>query len=393
MAQPLEGIRVLDLGQIYQGPYAGFLLAKAGAEVIKVEPPMGERLRGPGGANTPMAFALLNSNKKSITLDLKHDRGRELFKALVVESDVVLENFAPGVMDRLGLGHATLSALNPRLVYATGTGYGISGPERDQLAMDHTIQAVSGLMSVTGEPDGPPTRAGGAMIDILGGTHLYAAIVTALMGRERSGEGTLAETAMLESMYFALCTNWSDFHRTGEVPSRTGNRTPSVVTPYGNYECSDGRIAIICVSNDHWLRVTEVIGREELKDDPRFANARLRFEHEALINEMISQWCAARTRDEAYALMRAKTIPVAPVRTLDEVRDDPHMHARGMLEYREHPEMGPIVLANSPLRFPELGLNEIRFHPSLGEHNEEIYQGLLGLDDDTLASFKDEGVI
>lgn len=393
MAQPLEGIRVLDLGQIYQGPYAGFLLGKAGAEVIKVEPPTGERLRGPGGENTPMAFALLNTNKKSITLDLKHERGRELFKDLVKQADVVLENFAPGVMDRLGLGHESLRALNPRLVYATGTGYGISGPERDQLAMDHTIQATSGLMSVTGPADGPPTRAGGAMIDILGGTHLYSAIVTALMGRERSGEGTLVETAMLESMFFALCTNWSDFHRTGEVPARTGNRTPSMVTPYGNYRCCDGWIAIICVSNDHWERLTEVIGREELKDDPSFASARMRFEQETSINSMIDDWCAERTRDEAYALMREKKIPVAPVRTLDEVREDEHMHSRGMLEHREHPEMGAIVLANSPLRFPEIGLNEVRFHPALGEHNEEIYGTVLGLDAAVLASLREHKVI
>lgn len=393
MAQPLEGIRVLDLGQIYQGPYAGFLLGKAGAEVIKVEPPTGERLRGPGGQSTPMAFALLNTNKKSITLDLKQARGRELFQQLVKQADVVLENFAPGVMERLGLGHETLRALNPRLVYATGTGYGISGPERDQLAMDHTIQATSGLMSVTGPADGPPTRAGGAMIDILGGTHLYAAIVTALMGRERSGEGTLAETAMLESMYFALCTNWSDFHRTGEVPGRTGNRTPSGVTPYGNYRCSDGWIAIICVSNEHWERLTKVIGREELKDDPSFANARGRFAQQDTINAMIDDWCGERSRDEAYGLMREKKIPVAPVRNLDEVNNDEHMHARGMLEHLNHPDMGKIVLANSPLRFPEIGLNEISFHPTLGEHNEEIYGELLGLDEETIASMKEEKVI
>lgn len=393
MAQPLEGIRVLDLGQIYQGPYAGFLLGKAGAEVIKVEPPTGERLRGPGGENTPMAFALLNTNKKSITLDLKHPRGREIFMALVRHADVVLENFAPGVMERLGLGHEMLRAQNPRLVYATGTGYGISGPERDQLAMDHTIQAVSGLMSITGAADGPPTRAGGAMIDILGGTHLYAAIVTALMGRERSGAGTLAETAMLESMYFALCTSWSDYHRTGNVPGRTGNRTPSVVTPYGNYECADGWIAIICVTNEHWERLTEVIGREELKEDPSFATARSRFEQEASINDMINDWCAKHSRDEAYRLMREKKIPVAPVRTLDEVEDDAHMHARGMLEQRTHPEMGDIVLANSPLRFPEIGLNEINFHPALGEHNDEIYRGVLDLTDDDLASLKEQQVI
>ena len=216
---------------------------------------------------------------------------------------------------------------------------------------------------------------------------------TALMGRERSGEGTLVETSMLESMYFAMSTVWSDFHRTGVVPGRTGNRTPSLVTPYGNYECSDGWIAVICVSNEHWERLTEVIGREELKDDPGFANALKRFERQDTIDAMINAWCGERSRDEAYGLMREKKIPVAPVRDAEEVQNDEHMHARGMLERLVHPDMGEIVLANSPLRFPEIGLSEITFHPELGDHNEEVYGELLGIDEETIASLREDKVI
>lgn len=394
MPLPLEGVRVIDLGQIYQGPYATFLMAMAGAEVIKIEPVGGERLRGSAGrATTAMSFAMLNSNKKSVTLNLREQRGKELLIALAKEGDVVLENFAPGVMDRLGVGQEVLRAANPRLIYATGTGYGISGPDRDQLAMDHTIQAASGIMSLTGEPGGPPLRAGGAPVDIMGGTHLYGSVVTALLQRTVTGEGALVEVSMEEAMYFALCTDMTAYHRTGKIPTRTGNRTPSLVTPYSIYACADGHVAIICVTDTHWLRTLDVLGREDLRDDPRFENARTRNENEAVITELMEAWCGARSRDEAFNALSDARIPVAPVRDIEEVRTDPHMHERGMLEWRNHPDMGEIVLANSPIRFPEQGLNEIRFFPELGAHNEEIYSGLLGLSEGELNDLRQQEII
>lgn len=393
MPLPLEGIRVVDLGQIYQGPYATFLMAMAGAEVIKIEPIGGERLRGSAGAVTAMSFAMLNSNKKSITLNLREPRGKELLIDLAGRADVVLENFAPGVMDRLGVGHEVLRAANPRLIYATGTGYGISGPDCDQLAMDHTIQAASGIMSLTGEAGGSPLRAGGAPVDIMSGTHLYGAVVSALLQRSQTGEGALVEVSMQEAMYFALCTDMTAYHRTGKIPQRTGNRSPSLVTPYSIYACSDGHIAIICVTDTHWLRTLEVIGRDDLKDDPRFTNARSRNDNEAAITEIMESWCSARTRDAAFSALSAARIPVAPVRDIEEVRTDPHMHERGMLEWRNHPEMGEIVLANSPIRFPEQGMNEIRTFPELGMHNEEIYGRLLGLSANEIKTLGDQKVI
>jgi CoA:oxalate CoA-transferase len=206
---PLDGVTVIDLGQVYQGPYAAFLMAKAGARVIKVEPRHGEPLRAReavgGGASLPLA--MLNSNKRAITLNLKTARGVELLKALASKADVLLENFAPGVMDKLGVGAEVLMAANPRLVYASATGYGLSGPERDNLAMDITIQAASGAISVTGFADGPPVKAGPAIADFLSGTHLYGAIVTALYERERTGIGRLVEVAMIETMFPTLASN------------------------------------------------------------------------------------------------------------------------------------------------------------------------------------------
>src|SRR5215469_3089692 len=196
--RPLAGIVILDFGQVYQGPYATLLMATAGADVIKIEPPQGEPLgrRAPLGKSTTFPIAMLNSNKRAITLNLKHERGRALLFRMVERGDVLLENFAPGVMDRLGVGWEVLHRINPRLVYASGSGYGLTGPDRDNLAMDLTIQAVSGLIAATGFPEGPPIKAGPAVVDFISGIHLYAATLTALFERERTGRGRLVEVAM-----------------------------------------------------------------------------------------------------------------------------------------------------------------------------------------------------
>ncbi len=376
---PLEGLRVIDLSQIYQGPYATFLMAMAGAEVIKVEPLGGERLRGLGGGPTPLSFAMLNSNKKSVSLDLKQPEGKALLKQLVSHGDVLVENYAPGVLDRLGVGYAELKQINPRLIYASGTGYGLTGPDKDQLAMDHTIQAASGMMNLTGTPDGPPLRAGGAPIDIMGGVHLYAGIMTALVRRGITGQGTLVEVAMQESMYFTFSTDFAAYQRTGVMPVRSGMRSPSLTTPYSVYECADGYIAVICVTHEHWLRMLDVMGRNDLANAPRFKDATARHDCEVEINQLVTDWTRPRSRNSAFALLRDAKVPVAPVRDLEELRTDPHMHARGMLRWFDHPSMGRVVLPNSPVRFPDLAAMEIEFFPALGEHNEAVYGGLLGL--------------
>src|SRR5580704_13320166 len=271
---PLTGVVVLDLGQVYQGPYAGFLMAKAGATVIKVEPPRGEPLRVReavgGGASLPLA--MLNSNKRAITLNLKSPKGVELMKALARKGDILLENFAPGVMDRLGVGAEVLMGENPRLIYASATGYGLSGPERDNLAMDITIQAASGAISVTGFPDGPPVKAGPAIADFLSGAHLYAAIVTALFERERTGKGRLVEVAMVETIFPTLASNLGMVHNNPDRPlGRTGNRHGGLaVSPYNVYACRDGWFAIICNNDDHWRNLLAAMGRGELAEGARF---------------------------------------------------------------------------------------------------------------------------
>jgi len=394
---PLAGVTVVDLGQIYQGPYATLLMAKAGAEVIKVEPLTGEaaRLRAKVGKSASLPFAMLNSNKRGITLNLKHPRGRELLKRMAAKADVLLENFTPGVMDRLGVGWTVLSQINPRLVYASGTGYGLDGPDRDNLAMDLTVQAASGVMSITGFADGPPVKAGPAVVDFMSGVHLYAGIVTALYERTITGQGRLVEVAMQEAIYPSLASNLSFLHNSrGDVPPRTGNRHGGLaIAPYNVYAAKDGHIAIITVVEAHWTNLLDAMGRQELKGDPRFAGNAKRVEHMQEVDALIEAWTRTLPRDEAFAITRRHRVPSAPVRDLAEVMHDPHMHARGMLEHIDHPDLGNIVVPGSPLRFH--GADRIATTPSpgVGQHNDEVYGKWLGLSQAEIAALSRDGVI
>jgi len=390
--KPLAGLKVIDLTQIYQGPYAAFLFAMAGAEVIKVEPKNGERLRGAGGAKTPLSFAMLNSNKKSVTLNLRDDRGKQLLRKMVADADVLLENYAPGVMDRLGVGWDELKKINPRLIYGSGTGDGLSGPDCDLLAMDHTIQAASGVMSATGDEDSPPSRSGGAPCDFMGGIHIYAGVLAALQGRAETGKGTRVEVSMLEAMYFTLSSEFSILHATGETPPRNSARSPSNVCPYGRYPCKDGWIVIICVAEAHWHSVLEVIGRAEEKDNHDYRNSMARKKREHLVDPMISAWSVEHSREEAYQALRENRVPVAPIRTLDEVQNDPHLHERGMLHYKTHDLLGEVVLPTSPIRFSDYESAELEFFPEVGANNAEVY-GALDLSAEDIDALKSEGVI
>lgn len=395
---PLAGITVIDLGQIYQGPYAGLLLAKAGADVIKVEQPAGEpaRARAPAGKSTSLPMAMLNSNKRAITLNLKTERGRELLKALAKRADIVLENFAPGVMDRLGVGYSVLHEINPRLIYASGTGYGLSGPDRDSLAMDVTVQAASGMMSVTGFPDGPPLKAGATVVDIAGGTHLYAGIVTALFERERTGIGRLVEVAMQECVYPTLATNLGGYYNSGckKVPQRTGNLHGGLaLVPHNVYPAKDGHVAIQCVIEEHWAKLLRVMGREDLKDDPRFATNAARCTNQAVTDALVTEWTTQYGKLEIFGITRHHRIPCAAVRDVVEVMNDPHMHERGALEWIDHPELGRIVVPASPQRLHGAPIVPTVPSPGLGEHNVEIYGGWLGLSMAEIADLKRDGVI
>jgi CoA:oxalate CoA-transferase len=381
--QPLEGIVVLDLGQIYQGPYCSLLLAMAGATVIKIEPLRGEpaRLRADVDVAS-LPLAMLNSNKLGITLNLKDPKGRELFLQLADQADVVQENFAPGVMDRLGLGAEALRGRNPRLIYASASGYGTEGPYRDFLAMDLTIQAMSGIMEATGFPEGPPVKAGPAISDFLGGIHLYGAIMTALYEREHTGEGRTVEVAMLDAVYPALCSNLGMHHATrGAGLARTGNRHGGLsMAPYNVYATRDGYAAIICVTDEHWRSLARAMGRDDLATDPRFATHADRVKIMAEVDALVGQWTAALSKDEVFAAARRAHLPAAPVRALDDVVNDPHLHERGMLQRVDHPDLGSVVLPTTPLRLHGAPPPQLQPSPRLGQHNAEVYGRWLGLD-------------
>jgi crotonobetainyl-CoA:carnitine CoA-transferase CaiB-like acyl-CoA transferase len=389
-------VTVIDFGQIFQGPYATLLMAKAGAFVIKIEPSRGEpgRRRAEPGKSATLPFAMLNQNKHAVTLNLKEARGRELLFRMVERADVLLENFAPGTMDSLGVGWSRLHALNPRLVYASGTGFGLSGPDRDNLAMDFTIQAASGIMSVTGYPDGPPVKAGPTLVDFMGGIHLYAGVLTALYDRDRSGVGRLVEVAMQETVYSSLAGSFDYYLRTGSVPPRTGNRQAGLNSaPYNAYPTKDGHVAIHVVTEAHFQNLLKAMGREELADDPRFATNAARVAHMEETDALVETWTRTLPKMEVFARTKEYRIPCAPVRTAPEVMNDPHMHGRGMLARIDHPELGGIVVPTTPLRLHGTDPVEPGPSPKIGQHNAQIYGGWLGLSPAEIAGLRDGGVI
>jgi len=392
--RPLAGVTVLDFGQVYQGPYASLLMAQAGADVIKIEPPQGEplRRRAPPGKSTTFPIAMLNSNKRAITLNLKHERGRALLFRMAEKGDVLLENFAPGVMDRLGVGWSVLREINPRLIYASGSGYGLSGPDRDNLAMDLTIQAVSGLIAATGFADGPPVKAGPAVVDFLSGIHLYAAAVTALFERAQTGKGRLVEVAMQEAAYATLTSSLEAYWQSGKVPPRTGNASHGRV-PINVYPTNDGYIAMNLAVEEHWHSLLKAMGREDLRDDPRFNSPAARLAHRGETDALIAAWTQTLGKMEIFAVAKRHRIPLAPVRDVNEVMHDPGMHERGFLAEIEHDEIGRVTVPTSPLRFHGADPVPLVPSPKLGQHNAEIYGGWLGLSQDEIAALKSDAVI
>ena len=393
---PLSGITVIDLSHVYNGPYATFLMAMAGANVIKVEPFHGEHLRSRGdmgGAALP--FAMLNSNKQPVTLNLKSEKGRGLLREMVQRADILVENFAPGVMDRIGVGAADLHLINPRLIYGSSSGYGKDGPYRDYPAMDLVMQAMCGVIDSTGFPDQPPVKSGAALCDFMAGIHLYAAIMTALYERERCGKGRVVEVSMQDATYASLASNLGMLHARGEAaPPRTGNRHGGLgIAPYNAYRTCDGYVVLNAPGDHHFHAILDVMGRAELKEDPRFLTRSSRVENSAAVDELIESWTRTLGKNEIATRMLAAKVPCAPVRQLIEVMNDENMHARGSLQWIDHPELGRVVLPHSPLVFEGLPRRAIQPSLPLGAANAAVFGEWLGHSEEELAGYKAEGVI
>lgn len=372
----MAGMVVIELGQIYNGPYCGLLLGFLGARVIKVEPPGGDVLRARSrGDEDPMPYLMLNSNKESVVLDLKEPRGKELFLDLVDSADVLVENFSVGVMDRLGLGWATLHERNRRLVYATGTGFGLTGPYRHMPAMDLTVQAMSGAMSATGYPDSPPVRCGPAVADFLSGTHLTVGVLAALLARQQTGEGQLVEVSMHEATVMATISAVAAVMERGPdaVPERTGNRHPGLaIAPYNAYEAKDGYVVIFCVTERHWEGLLTAIDRGDLRGDPRYGSNVDRAERMGEVDDIVEGWVGSHTKAFVFSRLAAAHVPCAPVLTAAEVIEDPHLEERGAWQDMEDLDR-KVRLPRAPLRLYGTPLRGIeRVAPALGADTARV---------------------
>jgi formyl-CoA transferase len=393
---PLAGLTVLELGQIYNGPYCALLLAHHGAEVIKVEAPQGDVLRrmdrSPGGASYP--FLMLNANKRGIRIDLKQAAGVELLLRLAERADVLIENFAAGVADRLGIGHETVRTRNPRLVYASGSGFGSTGPYVGYPAMDFTIQALVGAMSITGYPDQPPVKCGPTFIDMLGAVHLFGGILLALRERERTGIGQRVEVAMFDAAVPALLSFLAPYYELQREMSRSGNRhVVGGATPYNNFPCRDGHVAILCVSDHHWLDLCDVMGRADLRGVERWHGVAGRAAESATIEAEVSAWTAPQLRADVAARVAGAGIPSAPVRTMSEVGSDPHVFARGVVREVTTAERGPIKVLGTPIKLGTQAEPDVTPPPAIGADTDAVLRERLGLPDAEIAALRSAGTI
>ncbi len=394
--RPLEGIRVIDLGQIYAAPYCTMQLAAMGADVVKIEPPTsGEGLRfaasEPGKTN--YAFLMLNANKKSVTINLKDARGRTILMKLLERADVMVENFAGGVMESMGLGYEDLRERFPLLIYASAKGYAADSRFAKLGAMDTSIQAICGQISATGFADRDGVKTPATLIDMGTGSHLTSAILAALLGRVRSGRGTRVEVAMFDVAVPGMTTVFSAAMQ-GKKIRRTANQHPGVC-PSNVYPASDGAVLIFCLSEKHWRTLAAMMGREELAREPRFVNHAVRLKIADEVDALVARWTQERTREELIASLAEHGIPAAPVRTVEEVLADPELDRRGPFIESHYPDYGPIRVLGLPYRLtPDRSARAASPAPPprLGEHTAEVLAEI-SIDREELARLRSEGIV
>lgn len=398
MQPPLRGIRVLDLGQIYMGPYCGLVLSYLGADVIKIEKPGGENIRSRGDADETEGRneQFLNATKRGMELNLKSDTGKEILEDLVRESDVLIENYTPETMKKLGVGYETLSEINPELIYAQGSGYGTSGPYTSYPAMDLTIQAMGGVMETTGFPDGPPTKAGIAVADFLGGIHLATGIVSALFQREHTGEGQFLEVGMLDCVYPTLASRMTAWASGDDVPPRTGNHHSGYANhPYSAYEVADGYVVMACVTEKQWQNLAKLLDEPAFLEEERFQTQTGRATHRAEIDTVIENHFDGLPKSDVIEVLRAENIPCAPVQTTEEIIEDPQLHHREMINWLPNKGSGTdeVPVPGMPIKFADGSSPTITQSPRLGEHTDELLTEIIGVQEDELNELYDEGVI
>jgi formyl-CoA transferase len=393
---PLHGVRVLDLTRVVAGPYCSMFLGDLGAEVVKVEQPVaGDDTRGWGPPFTggeSAYFLSINRNKQSLTLDLKSRRAAEILRALAKHADVIIENFRPGTMERLGLGEKDLRRINPRLIYASLTGFGADGPMSDWPGYDLIVQAWGGLMSITGTPDGEPVKVGVAIIDLVAGLMLGKAIVAALYVREKTGIGQRIDTSLLEAEVASLINVGSNYLIGGNIPARWGNAHPNIV-PYQHFKTADGYLVIGVASETIWKRFCAAVGEGALIDDPRFSSNAKRVENRSALIALLSAMFSKRDNDTWFQLLTQAEVPCAPVQTIDQVFNAPQVLHRKMLLEVDHPTAGKIRMAGIPVKFSDTPAAVRKPPPLLGQHNEEVLRNWLGMSAAAIEELKKEKII
>jgi formyl-CoA transferase/CoA:oxalate CoA-transferase len=391
--RPLDGITVLDLTRVLSGPYCTMLLADMGARVIKIEQPgKGDDTRhwGPPFLKGESAYFLsINRNKESVTLDFKHPDGRAVLDVLIAKADVLIENFRPGTLARLGLDYASLAGKHPRLVYCSISGFGHTGPRSDEPGYDAVMQGEGGLMSITGAADGPPYRLGVAISDIVSGMFAAQGVSMALFARERTGCGQMVDIGMLDSVAALLSYQAAIYFATGAAPGRMGNRHPTIV-PYETFAASDGDFVLAVGNDDQWRRFCAVTGFEA---DDRYATNRQRVGLYDELRPKIAAVLRARPRAEWIARLKAAGVPCGSVRDLDEVFTDPQIAARQMIASLEHPSIGPLRLLGTPVKLSATPAGVRSAPPMLGEHTDAVLVLDVGMTREAVAELRAKGVV
>jgi len=390
MKKALEGVRVLSCTHIHAGPWCGKVLAELGAEVIKIEPPGGEfsRYLVPLIYKGENYFIMnFNDNKKLITLNLKHEKGKKIFMDLVKISDVFIESYTPGTLDRLGVGYEKQKQVNPKIIYASIAGYGYTGPSKDLPGHDWLAQARSGVMSVTGFPDSPPVLSAHGIVDHLTGVYTALAILVALRYRDQVGEGQRIDMSLFDAAVDLLCEYSIRYIVEGVAPTRHGNR--GIYGGNNMYETKDGYILVFYVLS--WENLLRAIGKEGLIGSPDYTLDKIMSNPE--VDNMIQEWVKTKTREEAYELLSKEGVTCAPVRTVDEMFEDPQVLARNMFVEVEHPTVGKVKISRTPLNLSETPSRVEWPGCPLGYHNGEIYGKLLGYTKEEIAELKKAGVI
>jgi CoA:oxalate CoA-transferase len=396
MAKALEGVRVLDFTQYLSGPHGTSVLSELGAEVIKIEMPGKGEPERQAMPMTPKResyqFLSYNRGKKSITLNLKSPKAVEIVKKLAAKADVLVENFAPGGMDRLGLSYGEVSKINPRIIYASISGFGQTGPRRNDVSYDVVAQAMGGLMSVTGYPDGEPLKAGVSLGDYMGGYNGVIAILAALYYRTVTGEGQSIDISMQDGIWAMVFPDRANYFDTHIVPKRFGNKLSSSA-PFGAYNAKDGYVVICTITDPQWHKVLQAMGREDLIGEQRYGTRENRTKSMEEVDSLVQAWCKEKTVEEVFAILKKFGVPCSPLSTFDQVASDPHLQSRDMIVEVEQPISGKVKLSGSVYKMSKTPGDRKQIVPAVGEHNEEIYGGLLGIDEQEIQKLKEEGAI